>query len=110
MISKKPTHFMYSLFIADQTGNYHLVPVQITQNGATILVSRFFIADLFSVPLTKSLTIMTQFILQITLNSKNQLVNPKVLITYTKLPLSSTGTLASPIATINYKVNFDYNV
>jgi hypothetical protein len=63
MISKVEREYTYSLFLADQAGNYTLVPVQTNVNGKTVLLSRFFIADMFSVPLSGQLTVMNSFTL-----------------------------------------------
>lgn len=97
------------MFISNGNQSY-LIPVETNVNGNKVTTSRFFTADLFSLPLTKSLTVMTSFELQITLNQQARLSAPKIVIGYTKLPVGASGALANPVQTVTYKISYNFNV
>lgn len=81
MQSSKYMSYLYSLFVADHNKNYYQVPIYV--NGKTDAVSRFFLQDTFSVPLTSKLTVATSVSLEFTLTSTSQtLTNPKLSVTY----------------------------
>lgn len=42
--------------------------------------------------------------------SNNKLVSPKLLVSYIHLNINSAGVLTSPIQTVSYKINYNYDV
>ena len=80
-----------------------------TVDGQAKMVQRFFTADTFSVPLTKQLTVLTNFDLQFTMDSNNQIVTPKLVVEYKQLTINQAGTLDNPIQTVSYSVNYYHN-
>ena len=78
-------------------------------NGKSQSVSRFFTADTLSVPLTKKLTVLTSFTLQMSMDSNKRLVTPKLVVSYSSLSINSGGTLNDPIQTLSYNIEYNHD-
>lgn len=66
---QSPTYYSYtySLMVADHQNKYHLVPVFIDDKSEP--VSRFFLEDTFSQPISGKLSVCYSLTLQLTLTS-----------------------------------------